>query len=129
MKPVAFDYHRPETVSEAVALLSELGEEAAVLSGGMTLGPMLNLRMVRPRVVIDVSRIAALKTISLKDNLVVTGAGEVQADAMSSDLIAEELPLLAMALPGSDTSKPAIAARSAARSRMPIRVLKFRCRW
>jgi 2-furoyl-CoA dehydrogenase FAD binding subunit len=99
MKPVAFDYHRPETVSEAVALLSELGEEAAVLSGGMTLGPMLNLRMVRPRVVIDVSRIAALKTISLKDNLVVTGAGVVQADAMSSDLIARELPLLAMALP------------------------------
>jgi 2-furoyl-CoA dehydrogenase FAD binding subunit len=99
MKPAPFDYHRPETVSEAVALLAKLGEDAAVLSGGMTLGPMLNLRMVRPRAVIDVSRIAALKTILLKGNLVVTGAGVIQADALASDLIAKELPLLAMALP------------------------------
>src|SRR5260370_41981346 len=99
MKPVAFDYHRPETVSEAVALLSELGEEAAVLSGGMAVGPMVNLRMVRPRVVIGVSRIAALKTISLKDNLVVTGARVVQADPKTSDLLARQLPLLAVALP------------------------------
>lgn len=99
MKPVAFDYHRPETVAEAVALLSEMREEAAVLAGGMTLGPMLNMRLARPRAVIDVSRIQALKTISLKSNDVVTGAGVVQVDALRSDLIARELPLLTMALP------------------------------
>jgi 2-furoyl-CoA dehydrogenase FAD binding subunit len=99
MKPVAFDYHRPETVSEAVALLSEMREEAAVLAGGMTLGPMLNMRLARPRAVIDVSRIRALKEISLKSDVVVTGAGVVQSDALRSDVIAHELPLLAMALP------------------------------
>lgn len=99
MKPVAFDYHRPETVSEAVVLLSEMREEAAVLAGGMTLGPMLNMRLARPRAVIDISRIQALKAISLKSNVVVTGAGVVQCDALHSDLIAREVPLLAMALP------------------------------
>ncbi len=99
MKPVAFDYHRPETVPEAAALLAELREDAAVMSGGMTLGPMLNLRMVRPRAVVDVSRIAALKSITLTDKAVVTGAAVVQADAMRSELIEKEVPLLALGLP------------------------------
>jgi 2-furoyl-CoA dehydrogenase FAD binding subunit len=99
VKPVAFDYHRPQTVSEAVALLAEQREEAAVLAGGMTLGPMLNLRMVRPRAVIDISRIQALQTISLSSDVVATGAGLVQNDALGSNLIARELPLLALALP------------------------------
>ena len=99
MKPVAFDYYRPEAVSEALALLSEMGHEAAVLAGGMTLGPMLNLRMVRPRAVIDISRIQALKTISARSSIVVTGAGVVQGDALCSDLIARDVPLLVMALP------------------------------
>jgi len=99
VKPVAFDYHRPDTVPEAVALLSQLREEAAVLAGGMTLGPMLNLRMVRPRAVIDISRMSELKTISLASHAVVTGAGVVQRDALRSELIAREVPLLTMALP------------------------------
>ena len=99
MKPVAFDYYRPEAVSEALALLSEKGEEAAVLAGGMTLGPMLNLRVVRPRAVIDISRIQALKTTTARSNIVVTGAGVVQSDALRANVIAREVPLLVMALP------------------------------
>lgn len=99
MKPAAFDYHRPETVSEAVALLSELREEAAVLAGGMTLGPMLNMRLARPRAVIDISRMPVLKTISQTPKAIVTGAGVVQNDAMRSDVVGRELPLLAKALP------------------------------
>lgn len=99
MKPVAFDYHRPATVQDAAELLSELREEAAVLAGGMTLGPMLNLRMVRPRAVIDVSRISALQSIDVQGDKVVTGAGVRQCDALRSDVIAREVPLLALALP------------------------------
>jgi 2-furoyl-CoA dehydrogenase FAD binding subunit len=99
MKPVAFDYYRPQAVPEVTALLSQKGDEAAILAGGMTLGPMLNLRVVRPRAVIDISRIEALKTISMKSKVVVTGAGVVQNHALSSDVIAMEIPLLAMALP------------------------------
>lgn len=99
MKPVAFDYYRPEAVSEALALLSEKAEEAAVLAGGMTLGPMLNLRVVRPRAVIDISRIQSLKTVTARSNIVVTGAGVVQSDALRANVIAREVPLLVMALP------------------------------
>jgi 2-furoyl-CoA dehydrogenase FAD binding subunit len=96
---VAFDYYRPEAISEALALLSENGEEAAILAGGMTLGPMLNLRVVRPRAVIDISRMQALKTITARSNIVVTGAGVVQSDALRANVIAREVPLLVMALP------------------------------
>jgi 2-furoyl-CoA dehydrogenase FAD binding subunit len=99
LKPVAFDYYRPQALSEAVALLSDMGDEAAILAGGMTLGPMLNLRIARPRAIIDISRMPALKTISVQSNVVLTGAGVTQSDALASDVIRREVPLLAMALP------------------------------
>jgi 2-furoyl-CoA dehydrogenase FAD binding subunit len=99
MKPVAFDYYRPEALSETVALLADKGDEAAILAGGMTLGPMLNLRVVRPHSVIDISRIQALKTISVAGNVVITGAGLTQSEALRSERVAREVPLLAMALP------------------------------
>jgi 2-furoyl-CoA dehydrogenase FAD binding subunit len=99
VKPVAFDYHRPQSVPEALALVADMREEAALLAGGMTLGPMLNMRLVRPRAVIDVSRMQALQSISVRGDVVATGAGVVQRDAMRSDVIARELPLLSLALP------------------------------
>jgi 2-furoyl-CoA dehydrogenase FAD binding subunit len=99
MKPVAFDYYRPDGVPEAVTLLAELREEAAILAGGMTLGPMLNLRMARPRAVIDISRMQALTAIDMQADVVVTGAGVVQANALRSPLLAREVPLLRLALP------------------------------
>ena len=76
-----------------------MGDEATILAGGMTLGPMLNLRVARPRAVIDISRIPALKTISVQSNVVLTGAGVTQSDALRSEVIQREVPLLAMALP------------------------------
>ena len=48
MKPAAFDYCRPDTLDEALELLHELGSDASVLAGGMSLGAMLNMRLVRP---------------------------------------------------------------------------------
>ena len=57
MKPVAFRYERPESVEEAVALLAEHGDEAKVLAGGQSLVPMLNMRLARPSVVVDVNRL------------------------------------------------------------------------
>ena len=99
MKPVAFDYHRPNTIAEAVALLDDMKEEAGVLAGGMTLGPMLNMRLVRPRAVVDITRIEALRSIAIAGNTIVTGACVVQNEALRSDVVARELPLLALALP------------------------------
>src|ERR1700730_6153380 len=99
MKPVAFEYCRPDTIAEAVAVLAEMREEAVVLAGGMTLGPMLNLRLVRPRAVIDVTRVAALGGVAGRNDAIVTGATLVQADALQSVAIQRDVPLLALALP------------------------------
>jgi CO/xanthine dehydrogenase FAD-binding subunit len=99
MKPVAFEYCRPDTLGEALDILAERREAAAVLAGGMTLGPMLNLRMVRPKTLIDISRLAGLDGIELRGDRVVTGATVIQADALDSPLVRRELPLLALALP------------------------------
>jgi len=99
MKPVAFEYVRPDSLGEALAVLAERREEAAVLAGGMTLGPMLNLRMVRPKTVIDISRLAGLDGVEMRGDRVVTGATVTQADALDSAALREALPLLALALP------------------------------
>jgi CO/xanthine dehydrogenase FAD-binding subunit len=63
MKPRPFDYIRPDTVEEALALLGEYGDGARILAGGQSLVPMLNLRIVEAQALIDVSRIAALDAI------------------------------------------------------------------
>ena len=99
MKPAPFEYCRPDTIAEALDLLAGRREQAAVLAGGMSLGPMLNLRMVRPRSVIDISRLAGLAGIELRGDRLVTGATVIQADALDSGLVRTELPLLALALP------------------------------
>jgi 2-furoyl-CoA dehydrogenase FAD binding subunit len=99
MKPVAFEYVRPDTLAEALAVLGERREDAAVLAGGMSLGPMLNLRMVRPKTVIDISRLGGLNAIDVRRDRIHTGATLVQADALNSAVLRKELPLLALALP------------------------------
>ncbi len=63
MKPRPFDYVRPDTVEEALAVLAEHGEDARVLAGGQTLIAMLNLRVVEPAVLVDITRIPALGEI------------------------------------------------------------------
>ena len=58
MKPAPFAYHRAHSVAEAVELLAELGDEAKILAGGLSLVPMMNFRLARPTALVDVSRIA-----------------------------------------------------------------------
>ena len=60
MKPAPFLYERPSTVEEAVSLLREHGDEAKVLAGGQSLVPLLNLRLARPEVIVDINRVAGL---------------------------------------------------------------------
>ena len=73
MKPAAFDYVRPSTVAEAVsALRSTPG--AKVLAGGQTLGPMLNLRLAQPTLLVDITRIPELAAVSEDKDAVTIGA-------------------------------------------------------
>ena len=98
MKPAPFEYCRPESLAEALALLREYGEAAAVLAGGLSLGPMLNLRMARPEAVIDINRLDELARIERDGPYLRTGALVRQADALASAECRESVPLLVAAL-------------------------------
>jgi carbon-monoxide dehydrogenase medium subunit len=74
MKPFAFDYEKPATIAEALALLGEAGDDAKVLAGGQSLGPMLNMRLVRPRRLIDITGIPDLHQITDDGDAIVFGA-------------------------------------------------------
>jgi 2-furoyl-CoA dehydrogenase FAD binding subunit len=99
MKPRPFDYVRPETVEEALALLAEYGDDGRVLAGGQSLVPMLNLRLIEAEVLIDISRMAALAVISDLGRLIEIGAAVTQNELMAWPPLAEKLPLVAAALP------------------------------
>jgi 2-furoyl-CoA dehydrogenase FAD binding subunit len=99
MKPRPFDYVRPDTVDEAVAILAEHGDDARVLAGGQTLLAMLNLRVVEPAVLVDITRIAELDVIREVDGKIEVGAAVTQNRLMAWPALAQKLPLLAAALP------------------------------
>src|SRR5712691_10881411 len=99
MIPAAFDYHRPETLDEAVKLLKRHGGEAKVLSGGMSLLPMLKLRLASFAHLVDINRIPGLDYIKEKGGNLCIGAMTRQASLERSDLIRTKYPILADAIP------------------------------
>jgi carbon-monoxide dehydrogenase medium subunit len=80
VKAVAFEYERPADLGAALSLLGEDGPIVKVLAGGQSLGPMLNLRLVRPEVLVDVTRIIDLKRVEEHADSVVIGACVTHAD-------------------------------------------------
>lgn len=99
MKPPRFDYVRAVSVEEAIGVLAEYGEDARVLAGGQSLVAMLNMRLLAPEVVVDVSRVPALATITRTGDAVEIGAAVTQAAAQRFEGLASHLPLVARALP------------------------------
>ncbi len=99
MIPAAFDYHRPGTLDEAVKLLSSHGDQAKVLSGGMSLLPMLKLRLASFAHLVDIGRIPGLDYIKQEGGFLKIGAMTRQAALERSDLIRTQYPILADAVP------------------------------
>ncbi len=99
MKPRPFDYVRPDTADEAVALLAEHGDDARILAGGQSLVPMLNLRLIDATLLIDIARIAELDAINDRGDFVEIGAAVTQNKLLAWPKLTEKLPLLAAALP------------------------------
>jgi 2-furoyl-CoA dehydrogenase FAD binding subunit len=99
MKPAAFDYVRAETLDEALSVLAEEGADARILAGGQSFMAMLNMRLARPKVLVDIMRIGALDRIDEVRGEIVIGAGVRQATLLGWDKLAEKLPLVALALP------------------------------
>jgi carbon-monoxide dehydrogenase medium subunit len=81
VKPSAFEYLAPETISEALNALAEYGDAATILAGGQSLIPMMNLRIAAPAVLIDIMRISELGFIRREDGWIEIGAGTRMAAA------------------------------------------------
>jgi carbon-monoxide dehydrogenase medium subunit len=99
MKPASFEYHRPGTVEDAVALLAELGDEAKILAGGQSLVPMLSMRLAYFDHLIDISRLGELQGIERRGGDIWIGAGTTEAIVGSDDQVRQSVPLLTRATP------------------------------
>jgi carbon-monoxide dehydrogenase medium subunit len=98
MKPPAFQYVAPSTLDEALAIRAKHGFDSALLAGGQSLIPLLNLRIAFPAVVIDLGRVKELTGIRSADGGLAIGAMTRQCEAERSDLVRERAPLVAQAL-------------------------------
>jgi 2-furoyl-CoA dehydrogenase FAD binding subunit len=99
MKPAAFDYVRADSIDEAIAVLAEEGADARVIAGGQSLMAMLNMRLARPKVLIDIMRISSLDRIEEVRDEIVIGAAVRQSKLLGWQKLATKLPLVALALP------------------------------
>ncbi|GGD15989.1 FAD binding domain-containing protein [Aureimonas glaciei] len=99
MKPAPFDFVRPETLEEALSALAEAGDEGRVIAGGQSLVPMLNMRLARPKVLVDIMGLADLDHIREAKGRIEIGAGVRQVTLGRWPQLQEKLPLVAAALP------------------------------
>lgn len=95
MIPPPFEYRAPESLSEALALLREYGDEARLMAGGQSLLPMLKLRLIRPRVIIDIGGLRELAEVTEDTDAVRLGA--LVTERTLERGLTERVPLLSEA--------------------------------
>src|SRR5262249_52512644 len=98
MKAPAFAYARATSVDGALEMLSVHGEKAKLLSGGQSLLPAMNLRLISPEIVIDIGGLAELRGIAIRNGLLCIGALTRHVEVLESPEIAAFAPLLAEAV-------------------------------
>jgi aerobic carbon-monoxide dehydrogenase medium subunit len=98
MLPSRFEYHRPDSLEEALQLLAEHGDEAKVLAGGQSLIPVMKLRLAAPAHLIDISRLG-MDSIAEADGHLAIGALARHRDLERSDLLKARYPVMAAAAP------------------------------
>jgi len=94
MIPSRFEYHAPESIEAAVALLTELGDDAKILSGGQSLIPMMKLRLAAPAHIVDINRVPGLAALREADGALHIGALVREADLEESDVVRTRYPVL-----------------------------------
>jgi 2-furoyl-CoA dehydrogenase FAD binding subunit len=99
MKPAAFDYIRADHLDEALDVLREDGSDARIIAGGQSLMAMLNMRLAKPKTLIDIMRLQDLARIERKGNTITIGASVRQAALLAWPDLRASLPLVALALP------------------------------
>jgi carbon-monoxide dehydrogenase medium subunit len=109
MKASAFAYARATSVANALDLLAAHGDGAKVLSGGQSLMPAMNLRLISPELIVDIGELTELRGIAVKGEVLTIGALTRHADLLRSSEIATHAPLLAEAI--AHVAHPAIRNR------------------
>ena len=109
MKAAAFNYARATSVVNALELLATHGEKAKVLSGGQSLVPAMNLRLISPEFIVDIGELSELRGIAVKGDVLKVGALTRHVDFLRSPEIAVHAPLLAEAI--AHVAHPAIRNR------------------
>ena len=99
MKPAPFEYAAPESLDEVMSLLEEHGDISKVLAGGQSLGPVLNMRLASPEVLVDINRVDELSYVRQKNDHLEIGATARQRTVERSLVIPQRWPLLAEAVP------------------------------
>lgn len=99
MKPAAFSYIRAESLGEALDALAHYGEDARIIAGGQSLGPMLNMRLAVPEVLIDIMALKDLDRIEFTDDGAMAAACVTQARFMGRLELPRAQPLLHEAMP------------------------------
>jgi CO/xanthine dehydrogenase FAD-binding subunit len=98
MKPAAFDYIIADSVDMAIASLASAGGSAKIIAGGQSLVPMLNFRLLRPSILIDINRIPGLAYINETESDIRVGALTRHYELETSRIIADHLPVLSCAM-------------------------------
>jgi CO/xanthine dehydrogenase FAD-binding subunit len=98
MKPSAFEYFDPPTVREAVELLQRHSDDAKILAGGQSLIPMMNFRVARPKVLIDINKIKELDYIREEKDELVVGSLVRERALEVSPVVGKKCPILAEAI-------------------------------
>jgi CO/xanthine dehydrogenase FAD-binding subunit len=98
MKPAPFRYIRASSLDDALAGLAGHGDDAKVLAGGQSLIALMNLRLIRPAVLVDINRLAELAYIRQDNGTLAIGALTRQSAVESSEMIARQCPLMAEAI-------------------------------
>ena len=99
MKPAAFDYVRADHLDEALETLGREGSDARIIAGGQSLMPMLNMRLAKPKTLIDIMQLSELSRIDRNAGTVTIGAGVRQAALLEWTELGQSLRLAALALP------------------------------
>jgi carbon-monoxide dehydrogenase medium subunit len=99
MKPRGFEYSRPRSLLEALALLEEHGEGARILAGGQSLMPALNMRLSAPTILVDLNAVDGLSSIELDGDVLRIGAMTRHFEVERSPLVVQHAPLIAQAMP------------------------------
>ena len=99
MKPANFDYVRAESVHEALDVLRCEGSDARIIAGGQSLMPMLNMRLAKPRILVDIMHLEELCKIEPMRGKIAVGATVRQAELLEWPSLDRELKLLSLALP------------------------------